>query len=101
MSSVSSGSNAIATSIVNCWEFTNCGHGPGADARGGDICPAAASGEYDGKNNGTFAGRICWRVEGTLCSGEPEKNLAIKMTHCLRCPFFKNVRQGEGKRLQG
>ncbi len=58
---------------LNCWEYMKCGREPGgekADELG--ICPAAADSSFDGLNRGKNAGRICWAVAGTFCSGETQ-----------------------------
>ena len=82
---------------VNCWDYKQCGLGPGGEhvaERG--LCPCAESGPYDGRNAGTFAGRFCWKVEGSLCYDTIQATAADKMTTCIRCDFFKHIRQEAG-----
>lgn len=82
---------------VNCWDFKQCGLGPGGEMvaeRG--LCPCAEPGAHDGRNAGTFAGRFCWKVLGTLCFDAAQSTAAEKMTACIRCDFFKSIRQEAG-----
>lgn len=82
----------------NCWEFTNCGRGPGG-ARVGDAgpCPAATEAAADGKNGGTNGGRVCWTVAGTYCGGKLQGTYAAKIETCLRCEFCRQVLSEESR----
>jgi hypothetical protein len=82
----------------NCWEAMMCGRQPG----GGKVeelgaCPAAIHCEYDGENEGTYGGRFCWAVAGTLCKGEKQGTYAKKFKSCLNCEFLKLVNEEEGR----
>ncbi len=65
----------------NCWEFNNCGRGPGGEktAESG-VCEVVANTTYSGINSGLDAGRYCWKA--TNCSNP--------------CDFVKLVQQEEG-----
>jgi hypothetical protein len=87
----------IASTKVNCWEFGRCGRQPGGkntDQLG--VCPAAAARQFDGINGGNAAGRSCWAVAGTLCTGEVQGTFAKKFGSCLMCSFYREVERQEG-----
>lgn len=80
----------------NCWEINKCGREPGGcniDDLG--ICPASISKEFNGVNCGSNAGRFCWTVVGTLCTGKIQGTFAQKFKNCFDCDFFKQVRKDE------
>jgi hypothetical protein len=81
----------------NCWEFKKCGREPGG-ARSTDlgICAAAVETRTHGMNSGTNGGRTCWVVSGTLCGGEVQGALAMKLVNCMQCDFYKLVMKEEG-----
>ncbi|MFH1569780.1 MAG: hemerythrin family protein, partial [Gemmatimonadota bacterium] len=70
---------------ANCWDFKGCGLGPGAEP-----------GSYNGRNAGAFASRFCWEVLGTVCFDAVQSTAAEKMTTCIRCDFYKHIRQQAG-----
>ena len=72
---------------LNCWEFKNCGRGPGSKP----ACPAATETRANGVNRGVNGGRVCWAVAGTLCGGRQQGTYAVKLETCLRCDFCKLV----------
>jgi hypothetical protein len=81
----------------NCWEWKKCGRQSGgekADELG--VCPAATENAGDGLNRGTKAGRICWAISGTFCSGKIQGTFAEKQLSCMTCDFFKKVKEEEG-----
>ncbi|RMF77747.1 MAG: hypothetical protein D6739_12470 [Nitrospirae bacterium] len=82
---------------VNCWEHRRCGREPGG-ARAAElgVCPAAVEGRLDGVHGGLNGGRACWAVEGTSC----HKTLGAKFNDCLRCTFFGQVQEEEGRDFQ-
>jgi hypothetical protein len=81
----------------NCWEVKKCGRQPGGNKVGDSgVCPASIPGQYDGKNGGSFSGRFCWAVAGTLCQGKPEASDALNLRSCFRCSFMKQVAEEEG-----
>jgi hypothetical protein len=83
---------------MNCWEYINCGRevgGANVDEMG--ICPAALPCELEGTNNGSFGGRICWAVAGTLCDGAASHNSARKLSTCLECDFLNQVHLEESR----
>lgn len=86
----------VKTSHLNCWEFMRCPHHPENDK----VCPAAQPGPLDGSNDGFCGGRICWRIEGTFCHGQPVENLATKMSRCLTCTFFRLVHEQQGPNVR-
>ena len=81
----------------NCWEYMKCGRQPGGDKVSElGVCPAAISDDHEGINEGRKAGRFCWVVAGTLCTGECQGTMAHKILSCLRCPFYLYVEKQEG-----
>lgn len=76
----------------NCWDFTDCGRGPGGRhvAQLG-LCPAAAEVSADGSNGGINGGRVCWTIAGTYCYGRLQGTYAAKLETCLRCEFCQRV----------
>jgi len=82
----------------NCWDFMNCGREPGGrntDRLG--VCPATTDEAVGGTNCGTYAGRFCWTVAGTLCGGRVQGTFAKKFMACLSCPFLHRVQDEEGR----
>ena len=81
---------------LNCWEYKKCGREQGgAKAAELGVCPAASDTSYDGLNQGTNAGRICWAVAGTFCGGKVQGTFAEKRRSCIDCDFFKRVQAEE------
>lgn len=81
----------------NCWDVKNCGREPGgANVPEMGVCPATTDTSADGMNSGAKGGRICWQVAGTFCGGVKQGTFADKMTSCMTCAFFQQVRQEEG-----
>ena len=81
----------------NCWEIKKCGREPGgARAMEMGICTAAVDTISDGRNDGTNAGRYCWRVAGTFCGGQVQGSMADKIMDCVECEFFLQVKEEEG-----
>ena len=74
---------------LNCWEFMNCGREKGGLMVGllGE-CPVSTTMKYDGLNNGRGAGRACWMVGASGCTGR--LSLASGKP-CLACRFYKRV----------
>lgn len=76
-------------SKVNCWEFRNCGRGPGGEkAKEFGFCPTATEARLNGIHGGTNGGRSCWTVAGTFCFGEVQGTFAGKFKDCMECDFF-------------
>ena len=85
----------------NCWEIKKCGkRKAGNNYDDGEICPVTQSGEFDGKNNGLFAGRICWRETGTHCDGNVQGSYVFKALNCSKCEVYLQIRREEGKDFQ-
>lgn len=81
----------------NCWEYMKCGREPsGANADELGVCPAAAAKALDRVHGGKNAGRCCWVVAGTFCSGEVQGTFAKKYVSCTQCDFYKLVLKEEG-----
>jgi hypothetical protein len=80
----------------NCWEHKKCGRNQGGDkvAEMG-VCPAATQTSANGCNNGTNAGRICWAIAGTFCSGKARGTYACNLISCVTCDFYKKVKKEE------
>ena len=86
----------------NCWEFKQCGRGPGgAKVSELGVCPAATETRVDTANHGKNAGRSCWFVAGTLCGGKPQGLFASKLANCIKCDFYQLVLVEEGPALCG
>ncbi len=84
----------------NCWEFMECGRQPGGrNIPEFGICPASIEPNLDGIHGGTNAGRACWVVAGTMCSGKPHGTFAQKTKSCSRCPFYRAVRDEEESKV--
>jgi hypothetical protein len=82
---------------LNCWEAKRCGREPGGvKAKELGICPAANNTRATGINRGTYGGRACWAIGGTLCGGKVQGTFASKMVNCMECDFYKAVRVEEG-----
>lgn len=80
----------------NCWEVMACGRQPGGDnVEALGVCPAAN--EFDGVNRGERGGRFCWAVVGTLCSGKVQGTFAKKLLDCIKCKFFQQVQEEQGR----
>jgi hypothetical protein len=85
---------------LNCWEFMDCGRQPGGKHTGElGVCPAASETKVDGINGGKNAGRFCWYIAGTFCSGKVQGTFAAKFEDCLKCPFLREVLRQEGESL--
>ena len=81
---------------VNCWEHMRCGREPGgANEQEFGPCPAATDSACDGINEGTNAGRFCWAVPRTLCTGEVEGDFEEKFGRCHSCAFFRRTKYEE------
>jgi hypothetical protein len=85
---------------TNCWEYMKCGREPdGANSEKLGTCPASTIEIFTGVNNGINAGRFCWKISGTMCfdSIKVKGTFASKILSCSQCPFFKKVKEEEGK----
>ena len=83
---------------MNCWEFKNCGRHPGGDnVEELGACPATTEQKVHGVNGGTNGGRACWVIQQTLCGDQVQGGFAEKLTSCLNCDFYSQVRAEEGK----
>ncbi|MDF1561523.1 MAG: hypothetical protein P1V51_00690 [Deltaproteobacteria bacterium] len=81
----------------NCWESTSCGREPGGKKSSElGVCPAATEKRTDGINSGKNGGRACWAVTGTLCGGQVQGSYAIKLSNCMACDFYQQVKAEEG-----
>ena len=82
----------------NCWEVMNCGQNPISKINSKtEICPAVKNSEFDGTNNGKFAGRACWIIAGSFCLENKKGAFSGKIMSCLYCEFFEKVKNEEGK----
>lgn len=57
------------------------------------VCPASVEESFHGLNQGLNAGRICWAVAGTLCSGEVQGSYAQTLLYAE--PLFSQGAAGE------
>jgi len=82
---------------LNCWEFMQCGRGPGdpeSETKG--LCPVAREYRLEGVHDGRFSGRACWVVAGTFCGGKAQGTYAKKHKACRSCAFYQLVLTEEG-----
>ena len=85
-------------SRMNCWEFKKCGRQPGGmKVSELGVCPAAANPMFDGVHGGKNGGRACWVLAGTFCGGVVQGTFAHKLSNCIKCEFYQNVRSEEAK----
>lgn len=85
---------------MNCWEFMNCGRGPGGKYTSNlGLCSAAFKNDFSGINNGKFGGRFCWYITGTFCNNSIQGTFAKKLKSCIDCEFYKLVEKEEGRNL--
>ena len=83
--------------VKNCWEVKNCGrHQGGAKAADLGVCSAYRESRLDSMNRGMNGGRSCWAIAGTLCGGKVQGTFAAKMTNCMQCDFYVQVKREEG-----
>ncbi|MDQ1769695.1 hypothetical protein GQR60_07870 [Labilibaculum sp. A4] len=83
---------------LNCWEYYLCGREVGGiNSEELGTCPASTLYHNSGINGGTFSGRYCWTVEGTLCDSEIQGGLEDKLLNCINCSFFKSVNVEQGR----
>jgi hypothetical protein len=84
----------------NCWEFMRCGREPeGFHVKTMGVCPAAIFKPFNRVNGGSAAGRVCWAVDNTLCSGKSSGHFSKKLDKCGKCNFYKKVLEQEGNRI--
>ncbi|OGF63835.1 MAG: hypothetical protein A2Y62_21560 [Candidatus Fischerbacteria bacterium RBG_13_37_8] len=82
---------------IDCWEYKQCCRQPGGKkVKELGVCPAAIDSSGRGINGGKNAGRICWAVAGTYCDGEIQGTFAQKLTACVTCDFYFQVKREEG-----
>lgn len=81
---------------LNCWDHKKCGREPGGSDTGQyGVCNAAEEDAADGIHDGKNAGRACWAVAGTLCTGKVQGSFAYKLEGCNKCDFFVKVQKEE------
>ena len=87
---------------MNCWEFKKCGREPGGEKEAElGVCLAVTDPRLNGLHGGKNAGRACWALAGTLCGGEVQGTYAAKEENCLKCDFYKEVRDRAGNNFSG
>ncbi len=82
---------------TNCWEHTQCGHGPDA---AGTPCPAATNETCHGANGGTNAGRLCWAVASQQCRTLLREPHTEAPAECAECSFYRRVKYEQGCRFE-
>ncbi|MDD1778172.1 MAG: hypothetical protein LUQ65_08390 [Candidatus Helarchaeota archaeon] len=83
---------------LNCWEFKKCERQEGgAKVQELGVCPAATERKLNSVHGGKNAGRACWVVAGTLCTGQMQGTFTAKYNNCIKCEFYKLVREEEKK----
>jgi eukaryotic-like serine/threonine-protein kinase len=84
------------TSKINCWEYKKCHREPGGSmAKHLGVCPVPTSQEHDGVHGGKNAGRACWVVAGSMCSGQVQGSYVQKFDSCKVCDFYLLVMEEE------
>ncbi len=87
----------MTSAKINCWQALKCGREPGgAKAKELGTCPAAVDITFDGFNQGSKGGRLCWLVAGTFCNGAAQGTYAKKLSSCRNCKFDEQVHAEEG-----
>ncbi|MBU0482161.1 MAG: hypothetical protein KKG47_13780 [Proteobacteria bacterium] len=83
---------------LNCWEYHQCGRGPGqVEVSGLAGCPVGSETSTNAMNEGTMGGRVCWAIGGSFCSGEKQGTFASKIINCQDCDFYKLVHEEQGQ----
>jgi hypothetical protein len=86
---------------LNCWEAKKCGREiGGGKTRELGVCPTAMESRLAGAHEGTFGGRACWVVAGTLCGGKEQGTFAQKYHNCEKCDFYQHVKREEGPKFK-
>jgi hypothetical protein len=76
----------------NCWEALNCGREEGGcNVKELGVCPASTEAKLNNIHSGENAGRACWIVAGTYCSGEAQGAFVQKVAKCGNCDFYRKV----------
>jgi hypothetical protein len=83
----------------NCWEFKGNRQRRKVCKEGCSQCLVPQMANYDGINGGKNGGRICWLIIGTLCDKNVQLTFSHKLNTCIKCDFYKSVKQEEGKHL--
>ncbi|MBC8413853.1 MAG: hypothetical protein ISR96_05485 [Nitrospira sp.] len=79
-------------SNVNCWEYMNCGHGPGnSNSTKSGICPVATDKKAAGLNDGINGGRICWIIAEDSPSDAIKCSELHHKSSCFSCEFRYKV----------
>jgi hypothetical protein len=85
---------------LNCWEFKKCGREPEGENVGKyGICPASIEVTLDGSHEGKNAGRACWVISKTICEGEQQGAFGQKYGVCVKCDFYKKVKEEEAHKF--
>jgi len=86
---------------VNCWDYMDCGLGPGGPrVKELGHCPAATYISFRGINDGMVAGRYCWHVAGNHQDGKPKCINVHKINDCKECSFYKLIEKEQGTKFQ-
>jgi hypothetical protein len=80
---------------INCWEYQDCGYGPGSSKP----CPATTDTTCHGLNSGINAGRLCWTIKDAPRKGGADSALPDPVGNCISCAFFLTVRKEEGEKF--
>ena len=96
--------NSDGSEKLNCWQFMGCLLDGGRVCRSEEglcKCPALQKGEFDGIHGGIKAGRACWIVSHTVCSGIRQGTYEEKYQSCLSCDFYRLVAEEEEDNFKG
>ena len=91
----------MAKEKLNCWEFMQCGRGPGeSQEKGKEPCVATMEKGLHRVHGGVNSGRACWVVAGTYCGGSVQGDFAKKIEACKGCDFYQQVYSDEGEHIE-
>jgi hypothetical protein len=88
----------MSESVINCWEFKECGREPGGiNVSALEICPVTIEHDLNGIHDGKNGGRCCWIFSRCFsCGAEDLKNFEEKIARCSKCDFYTSAKDSEG-----
>ncbi len=87
----------IVMSKLNCWEYMECGRGPGGfGTHEAGVCNIAKEIAANGLNGGVNGGRLCWLIAEKCSSEEVKCSNYHNKNSCFSCKFRYKVSAEEG-----